>query len=112
MIRDTKIGEGRVAESGKAVAVHYTGWLYDPAAPEMKGKRIESSIDQRVPFGFIIGVGKVMKGWDQGVVGMKEGGKRTLIIPASLAYGERGAGEAIPPNSALLFELELLKILN
>jgi FKBP-type peptidyl-prolyl cis-trans isomerase FkpA len=110
--KDTTVGEGKVAEKGKAVSVHYTGWLYDPAAPGQKGKKFDSSLDRKVPFGFVLGAGKVIKGWDEGVVGMKEGGKRTLIIPASMGYGDRGAGGAIPPGATLLFEVELLKILN
>jgi FKBP-type peptidyl-prolyl cis-trans isomerase FkpA len=110
--RDVKLGDGKLAEDGKAVNVHYTGWLYDPKAPEGKGKKFDSSIDQRVPFGFMVGKGRVIKGWDQGVAGMKEGGKRVLIIPPALGYGEKGAGNVIPPNATLLFEVELLKILN
>ena len=110
--KDTKVGEGKLAEKGKAVSVHYTGWLYDPAAPEQKGKKFDSSLDRKVPFGFILGAGKVIKGWEEGVVGMKEGGARTLIIPASRGYGDRGAGGVIPPGATLLFEVELLKILN
>lgn len=110
--KDTKVGEGRVAEKGKAVSVHYTGWLYDPAAPEQKGKKFDSSLDRKIPFGFILGAGKVIKGWEEGVVGMKEGGARTLIIPASMGYGDRGAGGVIPPGATLLFEVQLLKILN
>jgi FKBP-type peptidyl-prolyl cis-trans isomerase FkpA len=110
--KDGKVGEGKVAENGKAVSVHYTGWLYDPKAPDQKGKKFDSSLDQGIPFGFILGAGRVIKGWEQGVVGMKEGGKRTLIIPPSLGYGERGAGAVIPPNATLLFDVELLKILN
>ena len=110
--KDTKVGEGKVAEKGKAVSVHYTGWLYDPAAPGQKGKKFDSSLDRKVPFGFILGAGKVIKGWEEGVVGMKEGGARTLIIPASMGYGDRGAGGVIPPGATLLFEVELLKILN
>jgi FKBP-type peptidyl-prolyl cis-trans isomerase FkpA len=109
---DTLVGTGRQAEKGKAVSVHYTGWLYDPAAPGQKGKKFDSSLDRKVPFGFILGAGKVIKGWEEGVVGMKEGGKRTLVIPASLGYGDRGAGGVIPPGATLLFEVELLKILN
>lgn len=110
--RDVKPGDGKLAEDGKAVNVHYTGWLYDPKAPEGKGKKFDSSLDQGVPFGFMIGKGRVIKGWDQGVTGMKEGGKRVLIIPPALGYGEKGAGNVIPPNATLLFEVELLKILN
>jgi len=109
---DSKMGDGKLAEAGKAVSVHYTGWLYDPAAPEQKGKKFDSSRDRGVPFGFILGAGKVIKGWEHGVVGMKEGGRRTLIIPPWLGYGERGAGSVIPPNATLLFDVELLKILN
>jgi FKBP-type peptidyl-prolyl cis-trans isomerase FkpA len=112
VIKDTKAGEGKVAEKGKAVLVHYTGWLYEPAAPEQKGKQFDSSVGRVTPFGFIIGAGRVIKGWDEGVVGMKKGGKRTLIIPPAKAYGERGAAGAIPPNATLLFEVELIDVLN
>ena len=104
--------EGRVAEKGKAVLVNYTGWLYDPKAPEQKGKQFDSSAGRATPFGFIIGVGRVIKGWDEGVPGMKEGGKRRLIIPANMAYGEKGAGDTIPPNATLVFDVELIKIIN
>lgn len=110
--KDTKEGNGKLAEKGKAVSVHYTGWLYDPAAPEQKGKKFDSSHDRKIPFGFILGAGRVIKGWEEGVVGMKEGGQRTLIIPASMGYGDKGAGGVIPPGATLLFEVELLKILN
>lgn len=110
--KDTKEGNGRMAEKGKAVSVHYTGWLYDPAAPEQKGKKFDSSHDRKIPFGFILGAGRVIKGWEEGVVGMKEGGQRTLIIPASMGYGDKGAGGVIPPGATLLFEVELLKLLN
>jgi FKBP-type peptidyl-prolyl cis-trans isomerase len=109
---DTKLGEGKAAEKDKAVSVHYTGWLFDPAAPDRKGKKFDSSLDRGMPFGFILGAGRVIKGWDEGVAGMKEGGKRTLYIPPSYGYGERGAGGAIPPNATLVFDVELLKILN
>lgn len=104
--------EGKVAEKGKAVLVNYTGWLYDPKAPEQKGKQFDSSAGRATPFGFIIGVGRVIKGWDEGVPGMKEGGKRRLIIPANMAYGEKGAGDTIPPNATLVFDVELIKIIN
>lgn len=110
--KDTKEGNGKLAEKGKAVSVHYTGWLYDPAAPEQKGKKFDSSHDRKIPFGFILGAGRVIKGWEEGVVGMKEGGQRTLIIPAAMGYGDKGAGGVIPPGATLLFEVELLKILN
>ena len=110
--KDTKEGNGKLAEKGKAVSVHYTGWLYDPAAPGQKGKKFDSSHDRKIPFGFILGAGRVIKGWEEGVVGMKEGGQRTLVIPASMGYGDKGAGGVIPPGATLLFEVELLKILN
>jgi FKBP-type peptidyl-prolyl cis-trans isomerase FkpA len=90
--------------------VHYTGWLYDPAAADGHGAKFDSSLDRKVPFGFFLGVGKVIKGWDEGVVGMKVGGKRTLVIPAHMGYGERGAGGIIPPNATLLFAVELIEV--
>ena len=107
---DQKQGTGDEAVAGKTVVVHYTGWLYDPAAPDGHGKKFDSSVDRNVPFAFLLGSGKVIKGWDEGVAGMKVGGKRKLTIPAGLAYGARGAGGAIPPNSTLVFEVELLKV--
>jgi FKBP-type peptidyl-prolyl cis-trans isomerase FkpA len=107
---DIKQGDGAEAVTGKVVIVHYSGWLYDPAAPEGKGKKFDSSLDRKVPFGFFLGEGKVIKGWDQGVVGMKAGGKRRLIIPPQLGYGERGAGGVIPPNATLIFDVELLEV--
>lgn len=112
VIKDTKVGEGRAAEKGKAVLVHYTGWLYDPKAPDQKGAQFDTSAGRSAPFGFIIGVGRVIKGWDEGVPGMKEGGKRTLVIPPAKAYGDKGAGGKIPPNATLLFEVELVKVVN
>ncbi len=108
---DVKTGTGAEAVSGKAVIVHYTGWLYDPAAPDGHGRKFDSSLDRKVPFGFILGAGKVIKGWDEGVAGMKVGGKRTLVIPPAMAYGERGAGGGlIPPNATLVFDVELIDI--
>jgi FKBP-type peptidyl-prolyl cis-trans isomerase FkpA len=107
---DTKQGTGVEAVTGKPVIVHYTGWLYDPAKPDGKGSKFDSSRDRQVPFGFILGAGKVIKGWDQGVVGMKAGGQRTLIIPPSYGYGERGAGGVIPPNATLIFDVELIEV--
>lgn len=107
---DVKQGTGAEALSGKPVIVHYTGWLYDSAAPEGKGAKFDSSRDRGVPFGFFLGSGKVIKGWDQGVVGMKAGGQRRLIIPPQLGYGERGAGGVIPPNAALIFDVELIEV--
>ena len=100
----------REAQTGRPVVVHYTGWLYDPSAPDSHGKKFDSSVDRGAPFGFFLGEGKVIKGWDQGVVGMKVGGKRTLIIPPDLGYGERGAGGVIPPNATLVFDVELLQV--
>jgi FKBP-type peptidyl-prolyl cis-trans isomerase FkpA len=109
-IVDQKPGTGAEAVSGKAVVVHYTGWLYDPAAADGHGAKFDSSLDRNAPFGFVLGGGKVIKGWDEGVVGMKVGGKRTLVIPPSKGYGDRGAGGVIPPNATLLFDVELLEV--
>lgn len=107
---DTRQGTGADATAGKAVIVHYTGWLYDDAAPDHKGAKFDSSLDRKVPFGFVLGAGRVIKGWDQGVAGMKVGGQRTLVIPPHLGYGDRGAGGVIPPNATLLFDVELLEV--
>jgi FKBP-type peptidyl-prolyl cis-trans isomerase FkpA len=106
--KDTKVGTGEEAVVGKAVEVHYTGWLYDPNAPEKKGAKFDSSRDRGAPFTFLLGAGRVIKGWDKGVAGMKVGGQRTLIIPPEMAYGSRGAGNVIPPNSTLIFDVELI----
>jgi FKBP-type peptidyl-prolyl cis-trans isomerase len=103
---DTTAGTGAVAKAGARVSVHYTGWLYKDGA---KGSKFDSSVDRREPFSFALGAGEVIKGWDEGVAGMKVGGKRTLVIPPQLGYGARGAGGVIPPNATLLFEVELLK---
>ncbi len=100
-IDDTKLGTGDVAVAGKNVTVHYTGWLTD-------GTKFDSSKDRGQPLMFQLGAGQVIKGWDQGVAGMKIGGVRKLTIPPSLAYGDRGAGGVIPPNATLVFEVELL----
>ncbi len=105
---DNKVGTGEEAEIGKTVNVHYTGWLYDENAPDKKGKKFDSSFDRNEHFSFMLGAGRVIKGWDQGVTGMKVGGKRTLIIPPSMAYGSRGAGNIIPPNATLIFDVELI----
>jgi FKBP-type peptidyl-prolyl cis-trans isomerase FkpA len=107
---DVKQGAGAEAVSGKPVLVHYTGWLYDPSKPDQKGNKFDSSRDRGTPFGFTIGAGRVIKGWDEGVAGMKVGGQRTLIIPPAMGYGERGAGAVIPPNSTLIFDVELLEV--
>ena len=104
LIEDLTVGEGSEAVSGKEVTVHYTGWLTD-------GEKFDSSKDRKQPFTFPLGAGHVIKGWDQGVVGMKVGGVRKLTIPAALGYGARGAGGVIPPNATLVFDVELLDIL-
>ncbi|NCY26353.1 MAG: FKBP-type peptidyl-prolyl cis-trans isomerase [Alphaproteobacteria bacterium] len=110
MTTDTTIGTGAEATAGQQISVHYTGWLYDPAAPENKGRKFDSSRDRGQPFEFTLGVGQVIGGWDQGFAGMKVGGSRTLVIPPELGYGARGAGGVIPPNATLLFEVELLGV--
>lgn len=107
---DTQVGTGREAEPGFNVTVHYTGWLYDATAEESKGKKFDSSLDRNQPFNFFLGGGQVIQGWDEGFAGMKIGGKRTLIIPAEMGYGERGAGGVIPPNADLIFDVELLGV--
>jgi FKBP-type peptidyl-prolyl cis-trans isomerase FkpA len=107
---DTKQGTGAEAGAGKIVIVHYTGWLYDPAAPDGHGAKFDSSVDRKEPFNFPLGAGKVIKGWDEGVAGMKVGGKRTLVIPPQMGYGARGAGAVIPPNATLVFDVELLDV--
>lgn len=100
-----KAGNGKVAQFGQRVQVHYTGWLNEGGK---KGKKFDSSVDRRKPFVFGLGQGMVIRGWDEGVAGMKVGEKRTLFIPAALGYGSRGAGAAIPPNADLIFDVELL----
>jgi FKBP-type peptidyl-prolyl cis-trans isomerase FkpA len=107
---DVKQGTGTEALTGKAVVVHYTGWLHDPSAPDGKGAKFDSSRDRGVPFGFMLGAGRVIKGWDEGVAGMKVGGQRTLVVPSALGYGERGAGGVIPPNATLIFDVELIEV--
>ncbi len=102
-VEDIKVGNGTEAASGKKVTVNYLGTLTD-------GKKFDSSYDRGTPFSFTLGAGQVIQGWDLGVAGMKEGGKRKLTIPSELGYGTRGAGAAIPPNATLVFEVELLKV--
>lgn len=106
-IKDETVGTGAEAAVGRPVAVHYTGWLYVNGD---KGTKFDSSKDRGQPFVFPLGASRVIKGWDEGVVGMKVGGKRTLIIPADLAYGQRGAGGVIPPGATLIFDIELLEV--
>ena len=106
-ISDTTVGTGASPQKGQTCVMHYTGWLYENGA---KGKKFDSSVDRGQPFECPIGVGRVIAGWDEGVASMKVGGKRTLIIPAKLGYGERGAPGAIPPNATLIFEVELLGV--
>ena len=104
---DTQPGTGAQAVSGKTCVMHYTGWLW---VNDAKGKKFDSSLDHGDPFSFGLGKGQVIKGWDEGVAGIKVGGKRTLLIPPELGYGARGAGGAIPPNATLLFEVQLLEL--
>jgi len=107
---DTVPGTGDEATAGRRVRVHYTGWLHAPEAADGRGKKFDSSKDRGSPFSFGLGGGEVIRGWDEGVQGMKIGGTRVLLIPAELGYGARGAGGAIPPNATLVFEVDLLAI--
>ena len=106
---DMTVGKGKEAVAGKTVEVNYTGWLFDAKADRQRGKQFDSSIG-RGPFSFPLGAGRVIKGWDDGVAGMKVGGKRTLVIPPELGYGAQGAGGVIPPNATLVFDVELLDV--
>ena len=106
---DVLEGTGAEARPGP-VRVHYTGWLHDPAKADGHGKKFDSSVDRGTPFDFQLGAGQVIRGWDEGVAGMKVGGKRTLIIPPEMGYGARGAGGVIPPNATLVFDVELVKV--
>jgi len=106
---DVVVGQGKEARGGRVV-VHYTGWLYDPNQADKHGKKFDSSVDRREPFEFQLGAGQVIRGWDEGVAGMKVGGQRRLTIPSELGYGRRGAGGVIPPNAVLVFDVELLDV--
>jgi len=107
---DVQVGTGPVAAAGDEVSVHYTGWLHDQAASDKRGAKFDSSLDRGQPFVFLLGAGRVIRGWDDGVAGMQVGGTRQLLIPADLGYGARGAGKVIPPGASLVFEVELLDI--
>jgi len=106
---DLRVGTGADATSGRRATVDYTGWLYDPTQPEQKGRQFDTSVG-RQPFVFTVGAGQVIRGWDQGVVGMKVGGQRRLVIPPDLAYGSNGSGGVIPPNATLVFDIDLREV--
>lgn len=107
---DDAVGTGAVATAGDEVTVHYTGWLYDEAAPGRHGTQFDSSRERGEAFTFLLGAGRVIRGWDDGVAGMRVGGRRTLLVPAADAYGRAGAGGVIPPNASLVFDVELLDV--
>ena len=107
---DDRVGDGNEAVSGRRVTVHYTGWLYDANKADHKGTKFDSSRDRNEPFDFMLGAGQVIRGWDEGVAGMKVGGRRTLTIPPGMGYGARGARGVIPPNATLIFDVELLDV--
>ena len=107
---DVKIGDGNEATAGREVLVHYTGWLYDEKRGQHKGREFDSSRDRNEPHPFKLGAGEVIRGWDEGVNGMKVGGRRTLTIPPEMAYGAEGLGELIPPNATLIFDVELIDV--
>ncbi len=110
IIKPSENASGKSPAKGNVVTVHYTGWLADKDGNPMMDKKFDSSVDRGQPFQFVIGVGQVIKGWDEGVMLMKEGEKRRLVIPAELGYGARGAGAVIPPNATLVFDVELLNV--
>ncbi|HYG04965.1 MAG TPA: FKBP-type peptidyl-prolyl cis-trans isomerase [Stenotrophomonas sp.] len=107
---DTQAGQGALAQPGDRVSVHYTGWLYDEHAADKHGPKFDSSLDRGEPFSFALGAGQVIRGWDEGVAGMRVGCKRTLLLPPEYGYGERGAGGVIPPGASLVFDVELLQV--
>ncbi|MDX8400759.1 MAG: FKBP-type peptidyl-prolyl cis-trans isomerase [Gallionellaceae bacterium] len=110
IIHEVKLGTGAEAIAGHGVTVQYTGWLYSETSSDHKGAKFDSSRDRNSPFKFPLGEGRVIKGWDVGVAGMKVGGQRTLIIPPAMGYGSRGAGNVIPANATLIFDVELLDV--
>jgi FKBP-type peptidyl-prolyl cis-trans isomerase len=107
---DVRVGSGNEATFGRDVLVHYTGWIYDENRNQRKGREFDSSLDRNEPHAFKLGAGEVIRGWDEGVNGMKVGGRRTLTIPPEMAYGTAGLGELIPPNATLIFEVELIDV--
>ena len=109
-VGELKAGSGAPIATGQKAVVQYTGWLYETSAPDKKGKEFDSSHNSGRPFSFVVGAGQVIKGWDQGVLGMKVGGRRRLTIPADLGYGDVGAGGVIPPGAALVFDVELVAV--
>ena len=108
--QDIRVGTGELARPGMDVTVHYTGWNYDQDAQDQRGTKFDSSLDRGEPFTFLLGAGRVIRGWDEGVAGMRVGGVRVLKIPPELGYGRAGAGGVIPPNGSLVFEVELLDV--
>lgn len=110
IVKEIAPGDGPVAEAGQTAVMHYTGWIYEPTSPDLRGSKFDSSRDRNDPFLFKLGAGQVISGWDNGIPGMQVGGKRELIIPPGMAYGSRGAGGIIPPDATLLFEVELLEL--
>jgi FKBP-type peptidyl-prolyl cis-trans isomerase FkpA len=109
-IVDLQPGDGPAAARGRTVAVHYTGWLYHPDKPDNKGRQFDSSVERGRPFEFVLGRGAVIRGWDEGVEGMLTGGRRRLVIPPGKGYGAAGAGDAIPPEATLVFDVELIEV--
>jgi FKBP-type peptidyl-prolyl cis-trans isomerase FkpA len=109
-VGELQVGSGAPITAGQKAVVQYTGWLFETSAPDKKGKQFDSTRTSGQPFSFVVGGGQVIKGWDQGVLGMKVGGRRRLTIPADLGYGDVGAGDVIPPGAALVFDIELVAI--
>lgn len=112
VVNDLQPGSGPEVRFRSQVLVQYTGWLYDGCARDLKGAQFDTSLERGAPFGVMVGAGRVIRGWDEGLIGLKEGGKRQLVIPAAKAYGNRQMGDKIPPNSTLVFDIELIKILH